>query len=173
MTEHDPVAEWLEVAARPTPPPGLLARIDDVVAAAPAARRAVSDRPARPVALVGLALAAAFLVQGVGNVVTGEWIAEGLGEPHAPHAYFEGALAMVAAAVCAAAAAVRRAWAGLSVLTCTPLAVSLGIGGVGEIGRFAAGVVLHLTEGVLGLALVLAWWWSRRDSARRRREGEA
>lgn len=153
----DPTLLWLASVARPAPPPALLARIDAQVA-----RKA--DRPGRFLAVVAAALAFAFVFQGVGNIVAGEWIAENLGEPHGPHAYFEGALALIAASVCAAAAAVRRSWSTVSVLTCSPLALSLGIGGFGEIGVFAAGVALHLSEGALGLLLVLAWWLDRRDT---------
>lgn len=157
---------WLAAAARPAPPPAMVARIDARVA-----RRA--DRPGRFLAVVAAALALAFVFQGVGNIVAGEWIAENLGEPHGPHAYFEGALALIAASVCAAAAAVRRSWSTLSVLTCSPLALSLGIGGFGEIGVFAAGVALHLSEGALGLLLVLAWWLDRRDTLGRPHEDTA
>jgi|GEM_PF-5418442 len=162
----DPTLWWLAAVARPAPPPALLARIDAQVA-----RR--SDRPGRFLTVVAAALAFAFVFQGVGNIVAGEWIAENLGEPHGPHAYFEGALALIAASVCAAAAAVRRSWSTVSVLTCSPLALALGIGGFGEIGVFAAGVALHLSEGALGLLLVLAWWLDRRDTPRRPHEDTA
>jgi hypothetical protein len=169
----DPTVLWLASAARPGPSPALLARIDDQVAAtAPAARRQ-TDRPGRMLTLVAAALAVAFVFQGVGNLVAGEWISEGIGEPYGPHSFFEGGLAMLAAAVCAAAATVRRSWSTLSVLTCSPLALSLGLHGTGEIGVFAAGVALHLTEGALGLLLILAWWLDRRDSARGPREDQA
>ncbi|MBM7520497.1 hypothetical protein [Nocardioides nitrophenolicus] len=163
---------WLTDAARSTPPPALVARIDARIGArvdARAPRRA--DRPSRGMAVVALALAAAFGFQAVGNLVAGEWIAEGIGEPFAPHALFEMSLALVAAAVCAASAAVRRAWGGLSVLTCTPLALSLGVHGVGEFGQFAAGSALHTVEGVLGVALLGTWWWQWRDTRRGTREG--
>lgn len=171
----DPTLLWLASAARPAPPPTLLARIDTQVAAAAADRREArrADRPGLFLAVVAGALAFAFVFQGVGNIVAGEWIAENLGEPHGPHAYFEGALALIAAAVCAAAAAVRRSWSTVSVLTCSPLAVALGLGGFGEIGVFAAGVALHLSEGALGLLLVLAWWLDRRDTLRGSHEERA
>lgn len=164
----DPATLWLAATARPAPPPALVSRIDAAMAHDP--RR---DRPGLLLCVVALALATAFVVQGVGNLVAGEWLAENLGEPHGPHAYTEGALALVAAAVCAAAAAVRRSWSTVSVLTCSPLALGLGVGGIGEIGVFAAGVALHLTEGVLGLLLVIAWWLDRRDSVAGRSEDPA
>lgn len=157
---------WIADAARSTPPPALVARIDARVAR-------TTDRPTRLMRAVALALAAAFLFQATGNLVAGEWISDGVGEPYAPHAFFEMSLALVAAAVCAAAAAVRRAWAGLSVLTCAPLGLSLGLHGVGEFGTFAAGAALHTVEGALALALLGVWWWQLRDTRRRGREGAA
>lgn len=161
----DPTVLWLASAARPGPSPALRARIDDQVAATTVPRRR-TDRPGRLLTIVAAALAAAFVFQGVGNLVAGEWISENIGEPFGPHAFFEGGLAMLAAAVCAAAATARRSWSTLSVLTCAPLALSLGLHGTGEIGVFAAGVALHLTEGALGLLLILAWWLDRRDTGR-------
>lgn len=165
----DPTVLWLAAAARPTPSASLVARIEAQVADATPVRRRV-DRPGPFLSLAAAALALTFLFQGVGNLVAGEWIAEHIGEPHGPHAYFEGALALLAAGVCAAAAGVRRSWGSVSVLTCSPLALSLGVHGTGEIGVFAAGAALHLTEGILGLLLLLAWWLDRRDTARRSRE---
>lgn len=160
----DPTVLWLASAARPAPSPALSRRIGSHV------RRSRRDAPGLVLRLVAVALCAAFLCQAGGNIVAGDWIAQHLGEPLGPHAYFEGALAMTAAAVCALAAAVRRSWAGVSVLTCTPLAVSLGVHGLGEIGQFAAGAALHVTEGALGVLLLAAWWWDRRDTSRSRRE---
>lgn len=173
LAATEPALLWLAAATRPAPPPALLARIDaQVVAAGPAAARR-SDRPGRFLAVVAAALAFVFVFQALGNLIAGEWIADNLGEPHGPHAYVEGALALAAAGVCAAAAAVRRSWSSVSVLTCSPLALGLGLGGIGEIGVFAAGVALHLTEGVLALLLVLAWWLDRRDTPRAPREAGA
>ncbi|GAA4097691.1 hypothetical protein ACFFOS_00805 [Nocardioides kongjuensis] len=167
---------WLTDAARSTPPPGLLARIDASVQrhGDRPDRAGLPCRPGRPgrlMTVVALALAGAFLFQATGNLVAGRWISDGIGEPYAPHAMFEMSLALLAAAVCAAAAAVRRAWGGLSVLTCTPLALSLGLHGVGELGQFAAGAALHTVEGALGVTLLGVWWWQWRDTRRRSREG--
>lgn len=153
----DSVLLWLAGAARPTPPARLAARVDRAVT-----RHA--DRPHRLVAVAALALATAFVVQAGGSLMAGDWIARHVDEPFAPHALLEGALATIAAAVCAAAAAVRRAWGGVAVLTCTPLALGLGLHGVGEFSEFAAGAALHTVEGALGLLLLGAWWWSRRES---------
>lgn len=181
-SDADPGVLWLAAAARPTPPASLVARIDASMhpAAAPAPAKVparerpfLEDRPSLVLSAVAAALAFAFVFQALGNIIAGDWIAENLGEPHGPHAYFEGALAMTAAGVCALAAAVRRSWAGVSVLTCSPLALSLGVHGLGEIGEFAAGAILHVTEGTLGLLLIAAWWWDRRDTSRRSREERA
>jgi hypothetical protein len=159
--DADPTLTWLAAAARTTAPPELRSRIDAAVR-----RTRRGDRPGPLLAAVALALAVVFASQAVGNVVAGDWIARKIGEPNGPHAYFEGALALMAAAACAAAAAVRRSWAPVSVLSASPLAVSLGLHGVGEFGVFAAGAVLHTTEGVLGLLLLWAWWRESRRSGR-------
>jgi len=156
----DPTVLWLAANTRSMPPPGLLARIEGTVRPPRASRAA--ERPGKLLTCAALAMCAAFLVQGIGNLLSGSWIASNIGEPFGPHAYREGAVALIAAAVCAAAAAVRRSWAGLSTLTCAPLALSLGAHGFTEIGVFAAGVALHLTQGTLGLLLIGAWWWDRR-----------
>lgn len=167
---------WLTEATRSTPPPDLVARIDTSVRrrTAVAAR---SDRPGRLLTAVALALAGAFLFQATGNIVAGQWISDGIGQPYAQHVFFEMSLTLIAAAVCATAAAVRRSWSGLSVLTCTPLALSLGLHGVTEFGVFAPGAILHTTEGVLGLLLAWAWWREKRRGSRdtrgRRREERA
>lgn len=167
----DPTLLWLAAAVRPMPPPGLVERIDRLVEPSPHPPR--SDRPGRLLRVVAAALAVAFLVQGVGNLVAGEWVAQNLGEAYGQHAFFEGGIAMIAAAVCAAAAVVSRAWSTVSILTCSPLAVGLGVRGVGEVGMFVAGAALHLTEGVLGIALFLAWWLDRRDTGGSSREVRA
>lgn len=162
----DPTEQWLAAAARPSAPAGVLARVE--VSMERARRRA--DRPSRALALAALALSAAFVFQGVGNLVAGEWIADNLGEPYGPHAFWEGGVAMIAIAVCAAAGAVSRRWSAASVLTCTPLATAFGLHGLTEVGVFAAGVALHLTEGTLGVLLAVIWWRERRDSTRSRPE---
>lgn len=162
----DRTEQWLASAARPTAPAGVLARVDRAVG--PAARR--GDRPSLWLSLVAVALAVAFVFQGTGNLVAGEWIADNLGEPYAPHPFREGGLALIAVGVCAAAAAVSRRWSTASVLTCTPLAIGLGLHGFTEVGVFGAGVALHLTEGTLGILLAVCWWLDRRDRGPGRRE---
>ncbi|KAA1429313.1 hypothetical protein [Nocardioides antri] len=161
-----PTEQWLASAARPTVPGTVVARVDHAVGVV--SRR--DDRPSRWLTVVAIGLAAAFVFQGVGNLVAGEWVADNLGEPYAPHPFREGGLAMIAIGVCAAAGAVSRRWSTASVLTCTPLAIGLGLHGFTEVGVFAAGVALHLTEGTLGILLAVCWWLDRRDRAAARRE---
>lgn len=165
----DPTEQWLAAAARPSAPAAVLARVERSMARA----RRRADRPSRAVALAALGLAASFVFQGVGNLVAGQWIADHLGEPYGPHAFWEGGVAMIALGLCAAAGAVSRRWSTASVLTCTPLATAFGLHGLTEVGVFAAGVALHLTEGTLGILLALLWWREhRRDSGRAPHEGE-
>jgi hypothetical protein len=185
----DPLALWLASAARPTPPPSLAARLAGIVEASIAApaearvearvetrtTRRASPRDARPrlaLRLVAAALALAFASQGVGSILFGDWVGDNLGE-HSPHAMYELGLALMAAGVCVGAAALHRAWAPVAVTAGAPLGLGLGIHGLGEIGTFAAGAVLHSLEGLLALALVAAWWADRRYTRRSRREGGA
>lgn len=167
---NDPAVLWLAAAARPATPPAVVARIDAVMPSAPLAVGLGSDRPGRWTSIVAALLAGAFVVHGGSGLVSGEWIAENLGEPYAPHPFREAGLALIALGVCAAAAAVSRRWTPVSVLTCTPVAVGFGLHGITEIGVFAAGVGLHATEGALGLLLAIAWWRERRDTRTAARE---
>jgi hypothetical protein len=156
----DPTVLWLAATARPAAPPTLLARIEAQMTITR------SDRPGLFLSIVASVLAIAFVVQGLGGLVMGEWIADNLGEPYAPHLSLEGGLALIALGVCAAAGAVSRRWSTVSVLTCTPLAIGFGLHGFTEVGVFAAGVALHAVEGICGVLLAVAWWWDRRDRAR-------
>ncbi|MDZ5620244.1 hypothetical protein [Nocardioides bizhenqiangii] len=165
-TATDPTVLWLAATARPAAPPALLARIREQMTVTSTAAATLSDRPGRLLSTVAAVLALAFVVHGVGGLATGEWIADNLGEPYAPHPFREGGLALIALGVCAAAAAVSRRWSTVSVLTCTPIAIGFGLHGFTEIGVFAAGFALHAIEGVLGILLALAWWWDRRDASR-------
>src|SRR5688500_8942321 len=106
----DPTVLWLAATARPSAPPALLARIEAQVTAVAPKPAARSDRRGLFLTVVAAALACGFVVQGIGGLFAGEWIADNLGEPYAPHPFREGALAMIAVGVCAAAAAVSRRW---------------------------------------------------------------
>ncbi|GAA3823368.1 hypothetical protein [Nocardioides panacisoli] len=155
--ETDPVLLWLASATRSTPSARLTARVDAALAA-PARRATVAgERPSRWVAVVAIALAAAFVTQGLGSILAGRWVARGLGESFAPDAALELGLAMIAVGMCTAAAAISRVWGPVAVLTGTSLATALAVHGVREFGEFAAGAALHATEGLLGVALLAAW----------------
>lgn len=91
-------------------------------------------------------------------------MADGLGEPHSPHVSGEQSFALIAVGIAVAAGAVRRRLASVSVATGAPLGVALGIGGIGEIGMFAAEAALHLTQGAVATALALTYWQYRRGT---------
>jgi hypothetical protein len=147
---------WLAAALRPEPSASLGRRVDAVVAAYP-------TRSWRVLQVVAAALAAVLAAQGLSNVGWGDWVAENLGEAPSPHASVEGGLALLAVAVAVAAGAFRRRWMAASVMAGGPLGVVLGVRGIGEVGEFPGGAVLHLAEGCLGAALLVAWWRYRRD----------
>lgn len=112
--------------------------------------------------LAAAVLALLFISHGLGNLVAGEWLSEQLGEPYAPHALTEGAWAMLAVGVAVGAGALRRRFLAVSVGAGVPFGTSLGIHGIGEITTFAYGAALHLSEGLLALALLGTWWMTRR-----------
>jgi hypothetical protein len=151
----DATVLWLASAMRVDPPAALARRIR-------VEHEQLEQRRWRPVQLVAAAVAALMLSQGVGNIVNGAWVARGLGEDYSPHAFLEGGLALIAVGIAVAAGVFRRSWLPVSVAAGAPLAVAFGVNGVGEIGEFAAGAALHLTQGALGLALAALWWRARR-----------
>lgn len=151
----DPAALWLAAAMRSGAPRELRGAIADRLSAP--ARRAWGW-----VRLAAGALALALVAQGVGALFAGEWVAEGIDEPFSSHAFFEGGLAILAVAAAVTAGALRRSWAPVAVVVGVPLGLLLGIGGVPEIGEFAAGAALHLTQGALAVLLLAAWWRARR-----------
>lgn len=162
----DPVVLWLSTAVRSDPPAALAARID----AEHVRREQVRWRPAQ---VAAAALAALLLSQGVGNMVSGAWIARGLGEAYSPHVYVEGGFALLAAGVAVAAGVFRRAWLPVSVASGVPVGVALGVHGLPEIGTFTAGALLHSSQGVVALLLGIAWWRAWRYGRRPLSEGEA
>lgn len=145
---------WLATSLRADPPPTLARRVADEHERRERARW-------RPAQIAAAALAALFLTNGVGSLVNGAWVAEGLGEHYSPHAYVEGGLALITAGVIVAAGLFRRSWLPLSTLAGSPLGLALGIRGIPEVGQFAPGAVLHLSEGAVGLALAVLWWRAR------------
>lgn len=162
----DPAVVWLSAAMRPDPPPALHDRV-----LAEHARREL--RRWRPAQVAAAALAALFLTQGLGNIFNGAWVARGLGEHHSPHIFGESGLALLAVGVAVAAGVLWRRWLPLSVATGAPLGAAYGVLGVGEIGQFAAGALLHLSQGAIAVALAVIWWRARRYGRPPRDEGGA
>jgi hypothetical protein len=72
-----------------------------------------------------------------------------------------------------AAGVFRRRWIPVSVGTGVPLGVALGVHGLPEIGSFAAGAVLHVSQGAIAVLLGIAWWRAWRYGRRSTNEGEA
>ncbi len=166
--DADPTLIWLAAAARTTPPPQLQARVDAAVRSTRAAGR--PERPSRSLATAAWALAAVFALKAAASVVEVSWVQQHVGGHAGPDRSIEAALALLAAAACAAAGGLRRAWTPVAVACTAPLALALCLHGVGEVGTAAAGSALHMAEGLLGVLLVAAWW---HDSRRRRRAGPA
>jgi hypothetical protein len=164
--DTDVTVLWMAAAARPVPPAGLARRL----------ARALDREEAlrwRPVQAVAALLGALFLFQGLGDIFRGEWIARGLGEAHSHHLYLEGGIALVAMAIVLAVGLFERRALQVGVAGGVPLGVAYGINGFTEIGQFAAGVALHMTELVVAVALLVAWWRARRYGAADPDEGGA
>ena len=88
--------------------------------------------------------------------------ARGLGEAHSVHPYVEGGIALIVLAFVVAAGFLDRRALPISVGGGGAVGIAYGINGLGEIGQFAAGVALHMTELVAAVALVVLWWRARR-----------
>ena len=153
-----PTLTWLASAMRTDPPAPVLARVRDAL-------DRVDRRRWRPMRLAALALAYLYISQGVGNILIGDWVARGIGEDYSPHITREGGLALIAAGLAVGAGAISRRFTSVSAVVGTPLGVVLGGFGVTEIGVFAAGAVLHITEGIVAIALGYTYWRYRRDSS--------
>lgn len=155
----DPAVTWLAAAVRSDPPPRLARRVE-----AEHARR--EHLRWRPVQIVAALLAANLLSHGLGNFFVGAWVSRGLGEHYSPHAFREGGLALIAAGIAVAAGSLRRSWIPVSVGAGVPLGIAFGIYGIPEIGQFAAGAALHLSQGALGILLAITWWRAHRYGRR-------
>ena len=161
-----PALTWLSAAVRTDPPAGLAETVE-------ARHERVLRRRWRPVRFTAGVLAYLYVSQGFGNLVWGDWVAEGVGDDFSPHLTREGGFALIAVGLAVLAGALRRTMVPVSVVAGVPLAVALGITGVGEIGVFAAGAVLHITQGVVGIALAVAAWRYWRDTSGPADEGGA
>lgn len=160
LGQHGPELALLATAIKVDPPPDLGERVE---AAATAEHERRMQRLWRPFRYAAGVLAYLFISQGIGNLIFGDWVAEGVGEDFSPHAMREGAFALIAVGAVVAAGALYRRFAPVAAISGVPLAILLGIGGIAEIGQFAAGAVLHLTEGLFGLILAGTFWWMWRD----------
>lgn len=155
-----PVVSLVAAAVRTDPPGTLADRVE-------AEHAAVEQRRWRPFRYVTALMAYLFVSQGVGNLIFGEWVADGVGDDFSPHLTRESGFALIAAGIAVAFGAWRpRSMAPVSLAASVPLAVAFGIAGFGEIGVFAAGAALHLTQGAVGVALAVTYWRTRRTPGR-------
>ncbi|WP_436794433.1 hypothetical protein [Actinospongicola halichondriae] len=150
-TDTDPEVLLLASAVRTDPPRALAARVEG-------AHERSMRRRWRPFRYAAGAMAYLFISQGFGNLVWGDWVAEGVGDDFSPHLTREGGYALIAVGLAVATGALVRRMAPVAVISGVPLATALGISGVGEIGVFTAGAVLHITQGLVGLALGVTFW---------------
>lgn len=150
---------WLSAAVRTDPPARLAARIEE-------RHERVLRRRWRPVRYAAAAMAYLYISQGLGNLFIGSWIAEGIGEDFSPHLTREGGFALIAVGIAVLAGVLRRNLVPVSVVSGVPLGIALGISGIGEIGVFAAGAVLHITEGIVAVVLAVTAWRFWRDTSR-------
>ena len=161
-----PELSWLSAAVRTDPPPTLGRRIEE-------RHEQWFRRRVRPVRYAAAAMAYLMLSQGFGNLFIADWVARGLNEQHSPHAAREGAIAMMAVGIAVLAGVLRPRMLPVSVAAGVPLALALGVFGIGEIGVFAPGAALHITQGVVGIVLAVTFWRFRRDTRGHRDEGRA
>ncbi len=162
----DATVLWLATSTRPEPPAALHRRVQRRV-------EALEARRWRPAQLVAAMFAAVLATNGLGNIWNHNWVAENIDEPPSPHAFIEGGLALLAVAIVLAAALFTYRALPYAVAAGAPLGVAYGVRGVGEIGEFAGGAVLHISQGVLGLALLVLWWRARRYGSGADDEGGA
>jgi MFS family permease len=149
------VLRLLADAHRDDPTAGTAARIG-------ARMRRAEERRWLPGRIAAAVLGAAFLAQGLGNLFAGRWVARHVDVPFDSHAFFEGGIALLALGAILFAAAFARRWLDLAVAAGVPAALALALHGAPEVDEFPAGGVLHLTQGVAALALLVLWWRARR-----------
>jgi hypothetical protein len=151
----EPIVALLATAIRVEPPVALARRVQTEHARRERIRW-------RPVQVAAAALAALLLSQGMGNLFHGAWVARGIGEGFSPHTMREGGFALIGLGVAVAAGVIRRTWLPVSVVAGVPVGVALGLSGTSEIGHFAAGALLHTTQGLVAIALAVTFWRARR-----------
>lgn len=156
--DADVGAEVLLLAStiRTDPPPALAARVE-------VTHERAMRRHWRPFRWAAVAMGYLFFSQGFGNLVWGDWVADGVGEEFSPHLMREGGFALMAVGLAVLAGALVRRMAPVSVVAGTPLAIAFGVAGIGEIGVFAAGAVLHITQGLVGIVLAVTYWRYRKS----------
>ncbi|GAB10078.1 hypothetical protein GOARA_051_00220 [Gordonia araii NBRC 100433] len=173
----DPTLSWLSAAFTVVPPAAtterVAARLSRAAGPVPVRRRrsTVAGRdlwrwPRIAAAVLGLLL----MFQGASSLTSGAWIAENIGEPFAPHAVAEGGFALIAVGFVALVASLDRQWVVLAVAAGVPLGIMLGVHGLREVNVWAWGAALHVTEGVVAVALLVSFViaWRGRDRSGRR-----
>ena len=153
----DPVINRLVDAYAEAAPPWLAERVH---------RRAVVDdtRRARawwPARIAAAVLALFLLGSGVTDIFFGQWLADAVRNPYAPHIYREGGLAFLAVGAVVAWAAVRPRWLEVAVMVGSPLGVLLAVNGAGEIIHLRTGALDHVPQLVSAVALAYFWWRAR------------
>lgn len=152
-----PEVSWLTAAVRTDPPPTVAATVEQ-------RQQRVLRIRWRPVRWAAAAMGYLYVSHGLGNVIAGDWVARGIGEHHSPHLMLEGGAAFIAVGIAVLAGALRPRLLPVSVITGVPLALLLGYNGIGEVGEFAAGAALHLSQGVVGIVLAVLFWRTWRDT---------
>jgi hypothetical protein len=135
--------------------PSTAARITATVRGAEARRWL----PARIAAAV---LGLTFLVQGLGNLLAGRWVARHLDVGFDSHAFFEGGIVFLALAAILLAAALAQRWMESAAVAGALAGLALALHGAPEVDEFPAGGILHLAQGIAALALLVLWWRARR-----------
>jgi hypothetical protein len=148
------VVERLVRGRASEPPPATWQRVGRLL------RRERRRREAVRVAAAALGLL--FVVQGLGSLLAGSWVARNLDVAFDSHAFVEGGIVLLALGVVMVAGALERRWLDLAVLAGTPVGIAFAAHGASELGEFPAGGVLHLCQGVVAVALGVLWWRSRR-----------
>jgi hypothetical protein len=136
------------------PPPALAHRVGTQL------RR--ERRRRETVRVAAAALGLLFVVQALGSLLAGSWVARNLDVAFDEHAFVEAGIVLLALGLVMVAGALERRWLDLAVIAGTPVGIAFAAHGASELGEFPAGGVLHLSQGVVALALGVLWWQTRR-----------